>query len=88
MWEAATRKNLNRFVTSPNKTVSQFTSLEDYDYLIQWGSKPFENWKHLKYGLFEGRISNGWAMVIAIVPTIQNQTIQNLDIFVWILNGL
>ena len=30
---------------------------------IQWGSeiRPFEIRKHLKSGLFEGRISNGWA---------------------------
>ena len=32
---------------------------------------------HLKSGLFEGRISNGPALAIAIVPTIRNP-----DIFV------
>ena len=41
---------------------------------IQWGSeiRPFEIREHLEFGLFEGRISNGWAlaMAIAIVPTI------------------
>ena len=42
---------------------------------IQWGSEiqPFEIWKHLKSKLFEGRISNGWALAMAkaIVPTVR-----------------
>ena len=35
---------------------------------VQWGSeiRPFEIWKHLKLGPFEGRISNGPAVAIAI----------------------
>ena len=44
---------------------------------------------HLKSRLFEGWISNGWALAMAIVaPIIQNQTIQNPDAFVRISNGL
>ena len=53
--------------------------------MIQWGSeiRPFEIRRHLKSGLFEGQISNGRALVmaIAIVPTIQNP-----DVFVRISN--
>ena len=45
--------------------------------MVQWGSEilSFEIGKHLKSGLFEGKISNGWAlamaMALAIVPTMQ-----------------
>ena len=40
--------------------------------IIQWGFeiRPFETLKHLKSGLFEGRISNSWALAMALVPTI------------------
>ena len=58
--------------------------------LIQWGSKiwPFEILKHMKSGRFEGQISNGWALAMskAIVPTIWNRTIWNLDVFIPISN--
>ena len=58
---------------------------------VRWEPEiwPFEIRKHLKSGLFEGWISNGWAlpMAIAKVPEIWKWTIQNLDVLIPIPNG-
>ena len=45
---------------------------------------PIKIWKHLKYRLFEDRITNGPAKGLATSQPFENQ---NPDIFVWISNG-
>ena len=51
---------------------------------VQCGSEiwSFEIQKHFKSWLFDGRISNGRALAMAIAPTIWKP-----DIFIWILNA-
>ena len=62
---------------------------------IQWGSeiRPFEIQKHLKSSLFELQISTGFKWLgfsygckLESQP-FENQTIQNLDVFVRISNS-
>ena len=67
---------------------------------MQWGSeiRPFKIWKHLKYGLFEGQISNGtvfkcsgFSNSYAIVSTIKKPDLSksghfSLD-FKWFLTN-